>query len=603
MKVQAQCYASSHVILLAFNWEDGQNLNNFIGFAIERTPGVGKQKKSFLYNRIGFNGPLGEKDHKGSNKYPIQKFMWWDAQINDADEGQKFTYTIYPALYKNNKAELQLNNAGTITVTVPSHDTEHGKISTYFNRAVVSSQSFSRQFLDKNDKFIEAKRHQAYKWLANGLSDAFTRIVDGADAIEGAVYHLNDFEWVVPRLGEFKGPLSMVMDNHVTPTNGKTDPNEDARDELIKLKKSKVEFFDRSKTNIMHNKFLVHMKNKKAEKVMMGSANFTTGALTSQANLLHIFDSAELADLFLERKRLLENNPTKGDTAAEAEWSKTIKIGDTRIKAFFSPEPGAGKKENKGRIALAPVVEAIRKAKQSIVFCIFTPTDNEVRSEIFDQADNGKMMFGLINSISSKEPELKKTKSGKPRGDAVTRIEIYHRNRKNRDVYAHAAFTKMNTPGGLLAEISSLREALKIELDDDGEGGQPAGKKSNSAPEVYIHHKFIVVDGETDNPIVYTGSANISDNSCYNNDENMLEIRGSKAIARTYLAEFIRLYEHYRARAYYNQYSKAKKDKKKKTAKEKKVLNTFKLKIDNSWATKDYTEGTPEFKARLNMVK
>lgn len=601
MKVQAQCFASSHVILLAFNWEEGQDLENFVGFAIERTPGIGKQQKSFLYNRIGFGGPLAATDYAGSDKNPIQKFMWWDAQINDADEGHDFTYTVYPVLYKNDKVEMQLADAGTITVKVPSHDTEGGKISTYFNRAVVSSQSFSKQFVDKNNKFIEEKRHQAYKWLANGLSDAFTRILDGAESIEGAVYHLSDFEWVVPKLGGFSGPLSMVLDNHATAKNKKKDPNQNARDELKDMNRN-LELFDRSKTNIMHNKFLVHLKNEKAKKVMMGSANFTTGALTSQANLLHIFDSPELADLYLQRKRFLEDNPTKGDTAAEAAWSDEVKIGKTRIKAFFSPEPGAGKQDNKGRMALDPVVKAIKAAKQSIVFCIFTPTDTIVRKEIFDQAEKGKMMFGLINSISSKEPELKKTKSGAPRADSQSKIEIFHRNRKNRDVYAHAAFTRKNTPNGFWSEISSLREALKIEPDDDGEQ-TPTAKKSNAIPEVYIHHKFIVIDGETDNPVVFTGSANISDNSCYNNDENMLEIRGSKSIARTYLAEFIRLYEHYRARAYYNQYSQAKKDTGKKTTKDKKVLSTFKLQPDNSWATKDYTKGTPEFKARLNMVK
>jgi hypothetical protein len=33
----------------------------------------------------------------------------------------------------------------------------------------------------------------------------------------------------------------------------------------------------------------------------MGSANFTTGALSTQANLLHTFRSPELAELYLHR--------------------------------------------------------------------------------------------------------------------------------------------------------------------------------------------------------------------------------------------------------------------------------------------------------------
>ena len=40
----------------------------------------------------------------------------------------------------------------------------------------------------------------------------------------------------------------------------------------------------------------------------------------------------------------------------------------------------------------------------------------------------------------------------------------------------------------------------------------------------------------------------MSGNSVFNNDENLLEIKGSR-LACIYLAEFLRLYEHYRARA------------------------------------------------------
>jgi len=41
---------------------------------------------------------------------------------------------------------------------------------------------------------------------------------------------------------------------------------------------------------------------------------------------------------------------------------------------------------------------------------------------------------------------------------------------------------------------------------------------------VRVHHKFVVIDGETDKPIVYTGSANFSGNALHHNDENLIEI-------------------------------------------------------------------------------
>src|SRR5205823_5088689 len=78
------------------------------------------------------------------------------------------------------------------------------------------------------------------------------------------------------------------------------------------------------------------------------------------------------------------------------------------------------------------------------------------------------------------------------------------------------------------------------------------GQKKRGPPAVHIHHKFIVIDGETDDPTIYTGSANLSNNSTHKNDENLLEIKGNPELARTYFAEFMRLYEHYRARALWN---------------------------------------------------
>jgi phosphatidylserine/phosphatidylglycerophosphate/cardiolipin synthase-like enzyme len=610
-KVKAKAYASSHVILLAFNWDEGKNKNDFSGFAIKRSPGffkkgIGREKTSWLANRLNFNGPAKPKEYTGSDKNPIQKFMWWDAQINDDDEGKTFTYTIIPTVYdkadKQDPVKLLKDSGKEVKVIVPSHKTSDGKTTTYFNRAVVSSQSFSSRFVDrKTNKLIESKRKDAYEWLANGLPDAFTELMNGADSLEGSIYHLHDKEWVIPALKIFPGNISMVLDFHKYTKDSKDgkhkkgepkDPeNAAAIAELIN-----VGFSPRDKTNIMHDKFLVQLQNGAAKKVLMGSANFTTGAITSQANLLHIFDSPELADLYLAQKQLLQINPSKGDTAKKAKWSDTIQVGKASVRVFFSPEPDDSKTTNK-RLALKPVTDAIKNAKQSVVFCIFTPTDKAIRDEIFKQGDQGKMMFGLVNSIGKKPPD-----GDTNRADVLAKVEIFNRSSTDKDVFSHRAFDKGNTPNGFWTEISNIQEAMKIEMDDDGEGADNAS--TGGAPAVYIHHKFIVIDGETDSPIIYTGSANFSGNSAYNNDENMLEIKDSPELAKTYLAEFMRLYEHYRARTIFQRYKEAKAAKAAdRTKKQKDALVTFKLVKDSSWAKDDFTVGTPEFKARINMAK
>src|SRR5439155_5494840 len=65
----------------------------------------------------------------------------------------------------------------------------------------------------------------------------------------------------------------------------------------------------------------------------------------------------------------------------------------------------------------------------------------------------------------------------------------------------------------------------------------------------YLHTKYMLVDPLGDNPLVVSGSANFSDASTTDNDENMLIIRGNSRGADIYLGDFMRLYRHFAFRA------------------------------------------------------
>ena len=65
---------------------------------------------------------------------------------------------------------------------------------------------------------------------------------------------------------------------------------------------------------------------------------------------------------------------------------------------------------------------------------------------------------------------------------------------------------------------------------------------------LYVHTKYALVDPLGDDPLVITGSANFSEPSTKNNDENMLVIRGDARVAEVYLGEFMRLFNHFFAR-------------------------------------------------------
>ena len=372
-KVKIKAYPATKVILLAIDWADGKNRTDFLGFAIKRSPGFNHAASSWLPNRVSF------KDHTSSNGFisknsPIQKFMWWDARFEDKDTDDTYTYEVTPVVGTPDEARLLKSAANSVKVK-PAPSFQDG-IGTYFNRAVVSSQSFSKKFVGADNKFDTDKLEQALAWLANGFDEVIPGFLDNAAAVEGAIYHLTDKVWIIPALKDFGKSLSLVYDED------KTDKaNEDAIETLGEI--STVQLLPRSKANIMHNKFLINIELDKPKSVLMGSANFSTDAISSQANLLHIFNSEKLSQLYLNRKRILEENPTKGEVAALAGWSNSIKVGKASVRVFFAPE----KKPN--RAALDPVVSAINKAKSSALFCIYAPTDKEIRDDLFNAGDEG----------------------------------------------------------------------------------------------------------------------------------------------------------------------------------------------------------------------
>ncbi len=201
-------------------------------------------------------------------------------------------------------------------------------------------------------------------------------------------------------------------------------------------------------------------------------------------------------------------------------------------------------------------MKAIKQAKHSVLLCTFDPTDNALFDAAFAASDAGRMMLALVNRVPTVEPS-----DDPSRADVAAKIEIFDRAAKSDEIVGFNAFSVSDTPTGFEPERVLWPGIM-----------------------VRVHHKFVVIDAERDQPIVFTGSANLSGNSLHHNDENLLEITKCPRLAGMYMAEFLRLYEHYRARI--------------KSADPK----TFKLSPDARWGRKYYTVGAPECKARIAMA-
>jgi hypothetical protein len=577
-----RAFLSPTLVLLAMDWEDGAQHNDFLGFAIRRTPGFrakqGEAPNEFdwLPNRLGFNGPNLEGKDMPSNTNPIQHFQWWDARIDTEDRGTEFTYEVFPVIGSTSSWDLLQAEKATITCRIP--EVEEQGIGTYFNRAVVSSQAFAREFgtVTKPEDY-----QAALAWLSNGMNEALETFIKKAEGkqMAGAAYHLTDTQWTIPALQNYKDPASFV---YFFKAAGTKDPGDNANAKTIETLKpnDNISFFVRTKTSIMHDKFIVRTKGDKegdAEAVLMGTANFTTEGLTQQANVIHTMESPELAGYYLQRQILLRDDPNVHETAQDAGWSPEVQVGDATMRVFFAPESPAANKKNGSpgsRISIDEVVHAVLDARSSVLFSLFSATDAPLLDACKSAADNGKLMRGLVNTIGEKDP----ADSGKPENASTAAATwLFERSKEDNMVVGHDSFGKNNTPTGFWQESNVLTDPGKP---------APGGNQNHAIPNVYVHQKIVIVDGETDNPIIFVGSANLSGNSTWHNDENLLEITNCPRLGKTYVAEFMRLYEQYRARFSWNRRQHDNQN------------DTFTLTADSSWAKKDYTAGSMEFISR-----
>ncbi|XUM24086.1 phospholipase D-like domain-containing protein [Bradyrhizobium oligotrophicum S58] len=370
-------------------------------------------------------------------------------------------------------------------------------------------------------------------WLANGLQNAITDILGASDAFDCAIYHLTDNRWIIPAFTAFEGRGSIIYFDKADDSKSRTAAH------LIADERPNISIHKRDAiTKLMHDKFIVSYQRKHEQSVLMGSTNFTPEAQTIQANLLHIIQSAQLAALYAERATLLANNVRKSDMDPP-DWQTVTDLGDIKLRVFFLPEPGTS------RTFLDTVTQAVKDATSSVLFCMFTASDEDLMNAIFAKGDSpSHLIYGLLNSID--DPD-KPTKSGETRKLPKIASTIYHRSQDNPDTLPYSAFGAA-APRGFLPELRTIdTSAYDVSVK---KGKAKAAKRS--PPPIHVHHKFIVIDGDTDEPTIYTGSPNFSRASENSNDENVLEIKGNTRLAQAYVAEFMRLYNHYRARAIWN---------------------------------------------------
>jgi phosphatidylserine/phosphatidylglycerophosphate/cardiolipin synthase-like enzyme len=512
--VKVKAYSGTTGVLLAFNVEPDKR-EDLLGFAISREITTGN-----LAGRIGWlQGMLdfpetskGKGELLATNVAPIQKFRWSDYAVYP---GTGYAYTVQP-VYK-------LASVDTVTaadrrifleagprVEIATQGLE-GEDMIMFNRAVASSQAFSRRFPDL-DAEIEAARaagtlgdkslpQRALDWLSRGLverMEAFLgEALDGTWAIDLAIY-----EYHLPRLHEAmveaaeRGVKVRVLHH------GATDDEAAAENEhlLHHPELPNAELFPRVTTALMHNKFVVLSRIdgngvRTPVAVLAGSTNWTENGCYRQANVIHIARSPSVLETYAAMfEALVETRGDRGDTKRWINKNNPLPTAPERFVGF-SP------RSNLADIQL--VANLIAGAQRDVIFSTAFKLREEVEDALLGSPNDQILRLGVQNSSSAK-------------------ITGVHRDRT-------AQFTAAALlPGGI---EGWLKETT-------------AGQRGN----IRVHTKAVAIDVTSDVPLVISGSHNLSTNASDKNDENYMIVRRDQHIADVYLCEIMRIYDHYRFR-------------------------------------------------------
>ena len=492
------------MVLLAFNLDDKLTAD-LAGFAVKRTPPSGPAE--FLLNRLSFVDKItaattpGQRMWTASDQAPFQKFRWIDFPADTMPGTYRYAVT---AMYF---ADSDLKPGPSAEVEVPGIQQDaFAAFKLGFTRGYLSSQAYAERFknapirpMPKSMDFDTKPYAAQYEWLgfhARKLVFDFLNecLTDPKVTVDAFTYDLDEPDFIrgLVKLGK---RLRIIQDNaslHTGPT-----AMEPKGVTLLKQSAGSANVLLTHFTRFSHDKVLFKKVDGKPVKVLTGSANFSVRGLYVQANNTMVIDSPDVAAAY---EAAFDQSFTAWQTfkssAVAKQWDQFSTASLPPLSVCFSPHSDA-------TVSLAKVAAAVRGAKSSVLFAIMQlGGGGDVLSEITKLASENKIFsYGVTQQASS----LKLYKPGQTRASV-----------------ADFAFLKDKVP-------------------------QPFRQEWGGGPGQVIHHKFVVVDFNTNSPVVFAGSSNLSSGGEQNNGDNLLAIT-DPIVAAAYAVEAVRLFDHYHFR-------------------------------------------------------
>jgi phosphatidylserine/phosphatidylglycerophosphate/cardiolipin synthase-like enzyme len=498
-----------------------------VGFAVDRIhDGVTKKVNGFKVWKKLVPNPK-PRTEVSTHEHPVQSFVWDDFE---AQPGEEYTYVFHP---KAGAPGHLVKHSDPVSITVRTEvEDSKGKEThdIFFNAGVASSQAYERRFGNERpdkQKTPKAKK-EAFEFLSRRLDDAILRFIASAksgDAIRGCFYEFK-YGPVLAALAKAiaKGvDVQCIVDLKENADDDPRGANLEAID-LAGIEMTNIIARTARKSALQHNKFMVLLRGKKPVEVWTGSTNLSDGGIHGQTNVGHWIRDKAVAKAYLAYWKLLEDDPgglatdspsvVKTKNAAYRKAVEALTTLPTSIAAIpkgttpvFSPRTNLD--------ALALYTKLLDDSKRSACITLAFGIGQHIKAALEDNTWQNAFTMLLLE-----KEDVKKPKSTTPFTKLTAKNNVYQ-----------AWGSYMNST---LYQWAKETNAFGLKLN------------RNVA---YIHSKFLLADPLSDDPIVVTGSANFSDASTKENDENMVIIRGEPRVADIYFTEFNRLFHHYYFRA------------------------------------------------------
>ena len=484
--VSLHVITGTHVSLLCLDVEKDQR-KGLLGFILKR-------KDVETGNEIELKGFKGfEKKGTQNGDSIIQSFIWGDY---NAEPNTKYEYSATAVYGTPDKLE----NRVTVAVTITTEDPDSGTHGVFFNRGTVG-QAYARKFDNKNPDLVP--NHEAYKWLSRGLEEAMLDFIAQA---KGKDYGLRvaayEFDYV-PVIQALFDASQTGADVKIIYDRSKRGPWENTDKAIANVPGIEKLMIPRTaNSSIKHNKYIVLLHKGKPVQVWTGSTNFTKGGIFGQSNVGHIIRDKAIAQDYFEYWTRLSLDPEMKEIRPMNQEHSPTPEGEAKpgITPIFSPRPDLS--------ALDWYGKQIQNAGDSIGFTAAFGV-NEEFAEIMSKEDHS-LRYILLEHEGKTFDIFKNTPNNKiALGAVLTEDEIKEENLK----------------GWEAEHLTGLNDHVK-----------------------YLHTKYLFLDPLTEDPTLITGSANFSEASTKNNDENMVIIRGNTNVVDVYLTEFTRLFNHFEFR-------------------------------------------------------